>query len=232
MAAKFAFTHWEDGLMRGFVKKYWRLNDLSPRGHPFWELVRQHMPDFMPWRSSVSLAQRMKILIRDEKSRLAQWEQPKKKQFVFPEIKRSNKGWAEEESSMLEVVVAAHPTINDLMPTYKGYWKAFREEYPEFLQGRNNQSLASQWVAMNRSRGKKQKRLSAVEQEAEALMEELEEEQDNVDELEHVMVMKQRQLEHADLDEMLVLIDEIDAINQVIKKINKSFKRQKLIQIE
>lgn len=157
--------------------------------------------------------------------------EPKKKQFVFPEIpKDTKKGWAEEERTMLEVVVAAHPTINGLKPTGPKYWKGFREEYPEFLQGRNNASLAAQWHAMIRSRGKKQKRLSPLEKEAEALMEELEEEQDNVDELEHVMVMKQRQLEHADLDEMLVLIDEINALNEAVKKINKSAKRQKLIQ--
>ena len=79
---------------------------------------------------------------------------------------------------MLEAVVAAHPTINDRVPTQKTYWRLYREQQPDFLKGRNNQSLGSQWRDMNRSREEEKKKLSPLEQEAEDLMDEIEYEEE------------------------------------------------------
>ena len=118
---------------------------------------------------------RMRKLIGRRKSRLAEME-PKKETFVYPEIRTSTssrKNWTEEERSMLEAVVAAHPTINDRVPTGKAYWKLFREQQPNFLKDRNNKSLGCHWNDMNRSQGENKKKLSPLEQEAEDLMDEI-----------------------------------------------------------
>ena len=132
---------------------------------------------------------------------------------------------------MLEAVVAAHPTINDYKPSGPKYWKLFREPYePDFLKGRNNQSLASQWNAMNKSQGEKKKKLSPLEQEAEDLMDEIEYEEE-VNDLQALLVKKQHQLLHCNEDEMMGIVHEMNTITASINRIQHSTKRLQLIQI-
>merc|ERR1711991_346710 len=174
----------------------------------------------------------MRNLIGWQKSRLAEKE-PKKETFAYPEMRfyqSSCKIWTEEERSMLEAVVAAHPTINDFQPTYKKYWQGFREQQPNFLEGRNNESLRSHWNDMNKSRGEKKKKLSPLEQEAEDLMDEIEYEEE-INDLQALLVKKQLQLLHCNEDEMMDIIQQINIITSSINRIQQSPKRQKLIQI-
>ena len=131
---------------------------------------------------------------------------------------------------MLEAVVAAHPTINDYVPTGNAYWKLFREQQPDFLNGRNNESLASQWRKMSRSRGEKKKKLSPLEQEAEDLMDEIEYEEE-INDLGALLVKKQHQLLHCNQDEMMDIIQQMNLITSSINRIQHSSKRQRLIQI-
>ena len=131
---------------------------------------------------------------------------------------------------MLEAVVAAYPTINGYSPTYKKYWKLLREQQPDFLKGRNNNSLGSHWKDMNKSRGEKKKKLSPLEQEAEDLMDEIEYEED-VNDLQALLVKKQHQLLHCNEDEMMDIIHEMNTITASINRIQHSTKRLQLMQI-
>ena len=231
MAPKFAYTHFEDGMLRGMAKKYFELDGYSPGGLQYWEKVREHKDGFLLRRSIHSIYDRMSKLIAKEQRLFAEHKRKNVEKFVFPEIpKKSFNVWTEEERSMLEAVVAAHPTINDLMPGGRGaYWKAFRESHPDFLKGRSNVSLGTQWSKMTRKGGKK-KRLTPLEKEAQTIMEEIEEE-DDIEELENEMAELQQQLEDADEDEILVLIDEIEELENSINQIKQSNKRQKLMKI-
>ena len=131
---------------------------------------------------------------------------------------------------MLEAVVAAHPTINDYKPSGPKYWKLFREQQPNFLNGRSNGSLSGQWNDMNKSRGEKKKKLSPLEQEAEDLMDEIEYEEE-INDLQALLVKKQHQLLHCNQDEMMDIIQQMNIITSSINRIQQSPKRQKLIQI-
>merc|ERR1711991_972410 len=116
------------------------------------------------------------------------------------------------------------------MPTGKTYWKLFREQQPDFLKGRNNNSLGSQWFAMNQSQGEKKKKLSPLEQEAEDLMDEIEYEED-VNDLQALLVKKQHQLLHCNEDEMMDIIHEMNTITASINRIQHSTKRLQLMEI-
>ena len=131
---------------------------------------------------------------------------------------------------MLEAVVAAHPTINDRMPTGKAYWKLFREQQPNFLKGRNNASLGAQWSKMTAEERKGKKKLSPLEQEAEDLMDEIEYEEE-INDLQALLVKKQHQLLHCNQDEMMDIIQQMNLITSSINRIKYSSKRQRLIQI-
>jgi hypothetical protein len=239
-APLFGYTRKEDGMLRGITKKFFKLEKKEegkkkkkyfPHGVRFWDVIRIQKPHFLHWRSTISMYHRMrKVLIPRRKSRLAE-KQPKKEKYVFPEVpKHTRKGWTEEESSLLEAVVAAHPTINDYVPTQKKYWQLFREQQPDFLKGRNNNSLAMQWCTMTRDQRKGKKKLSPLEEEAEDVMEDIEYEEE-VNALEKLMVKKQEQLQHCNEAEMMDIIQEMSLITSSIERIRQSSKRQRLVQI-